>query len=103
MVETRIESLDGESIRSGGETWTFTGDLEVKQNGDALTAIARKSERVRGNRGSLKFSLVDGASLNPGNLGDVDVTLERDGGTPVLAVRRPHGTSRYELTSVRYD
>lgn len=104
MVEMHVTALDGAELRYGGNTWQLTGDVEVTQNGESIRIFARQSERVRGTTGVLKFTLTDGStSLNPGNLEDLSVTLSVDGEDYHLVVDRDHDTSRFVLSSVRYD
>lgn len=104
MVETHLQQLAGEQIRYNKDAWEFTGTVDVKQNGEVLEAEARKPDRVRRNRGTLRFNLQNPpASFNPGNLGEFDVEIERDGNDRLLVVRRSHATNRYRLDSMSYD
>lgn len=104
MAEIHIPQLEGERIRYNDDTWEFTGELAIKQNGEVIEATARKPDRVRGNSGLLRFRLDDQpASINPGNPGVVDVELERDGTATVLRLIRPNASDRYTISSLRYD
>lgn len=99
-----MPELAGETLRYRDATWELTGKLEVKRNGEVIHAEARNENRVRGNAGTLSFALRDSnASLNPGNLGEIDVELRRLEDGHDLVVRRNHGTTRYRLTSLRTD
>ncbi|MFU8868116.1 hypothetical protein [Natronococcus sp.] len=104
MVEAHLPELDGEQIRYNDDTWEFTGAIDVKQNGNRIHAAAKKPDRVRGNTGTLNFTLDDPpASLNPGNLGDLRCELEQEAAGPVLVVDRNHTADRYTLDSLSYD
>lgn len=104
MARTEIADLDGTELRYNGDTWLLTGVIDVIRNGEGIDAEARKSERVRGNRARLQFSLQEPpASINPGNPGDLDVAVERGDGGVFLVVHRPHTTDRYRLESVAYN
>lgn len=102
MVETHRPELEGQSLRYNGDRWELTGDLELKGNGELIVASAHERDRVRGNAGSLKFTLQNPpASLNPGNPGEFTADLVVDGAHR-LEITRGHTTDRYALTSLQY-
>lgn len=104
MVEIEKPELEGETVRYRGNTWELTGTLDLRRNGDLIQARARKSSRVRGNPGTLSFTLQDSsASLNPGNPGEFDVQLKRLEDAQYLVVLRNHATNHYRLSNLRYD
>lgn len=104
MAKTRVPELEGIEFRYSDDTWAFTGDLDVRQNGDVIDASARKTERVRRDEATMHFAVTDPpASLNPGNLGDFEATVERSDGQHTLTIRRPNATTRYRLESMNYD
>lgn len=104
MADTHHEELAGERVRYNEATWEFTGDLDVRRNGEVLHADVRKEDRVRGNSGTLRFTLQDPpSSINPGNLGSFDVELRKRDGSQYLVVDRRNATSLYRLDSMNYD
>lgn len=104
MVEAHLPELEGEQVRFNDDTWEFTGTIDVKQNGNRIHAAARKPERVRGNTGTLNFTLDDPpASLNPGNLGNLRCELQQAANGAVLLVDRTHTADSYTLNSLSYD
>lgn len=104
MVEAHFPELEGERIRYNDDTWEFTGTIDVKQNGDRIHAEAKKPERVRGNTGTLNFTLADPpGSLNPGNLGQFNCKLQAEANGSTLVIDRHHTTDRYNLDSMSYD
>lgn len=104
MVEIHITQLEDERIRYNGDTWAFTGDINVKQNGAVIEARATKPDRVRRSKGTMRFQLQNPpASLNPGNPGEFDVKLGLEGNDTVLELIRPHANDRYVLKSVSYN
>lgn len=103
MVEIEKPELEGEKVRYGGDTWELTGQLDVKRNGEAIDAEARKTDRVRGDTGTFSFDLQDPpASINPGNPGNFTAELESGDGDQHLVARRDHTTNRYTLKNLRY-
>lgn len=104
MVEIEKPELAGETLRYRDNTWELTGTIEVKRNGETIHAKARRADRVRGDAGTLSFTLQDStASLNPGNPGEFNVELEQLEDGQYLVVRRDHATTDYRLTSLQYD
>lgn len=104
MAEAHIAQLKDEQIRYNDDTWAFTGDISFKQNGSVIEARVRKPDRVRGSRGTMRFQLQNPpASINPGNLGEFDVDLTRDGTKAVLELSRPSTSDRYTVSNLRYD
>lgn len=103
MVTITAQRLEGERLRYRGDAWECTGTVDVRQNGEVLDVEARKADRVRGTMGTLSFRLENPpTSINPGNLGEVDMTLENDGGDQYLVVSRNHRTDRYLLKNLVY-
>lgn len=103
MVELHLTPLVGERARYHGETWTFTGDITIKQNGDLLEATATAAERSDATRGTLRFQLrTTPASINPGNPDIIGVELAREGGVTILELRRRRQRDRYAFSSVSY-
>ncbi len=103
MVTITAQRLEGERIRYRGDSWEFTGTVDVLQNGEVLDVEARKADRVRGTKGTLSFRLENPpTSINPGNLGDVDIELRNDDGGQFLVVSRNHRTDRYKLKNLIY-
>ena len=104
MVEIEKPELEGEQVQYGGDTWELTGQLDVKRNGEAINAEARKTDRVRGNTGVLTFDIQDApASINPGNPGDFTAELEPTDGDQYLVASRDHTTNHYKLKNLRYE
>lgn len=104
MAEFSVPQLEGEQVRYNGDTWEFTGEINVKQNGAVLEATARKADRVRGNRGTLQFQLTNPpASINPGNPGEFEVELTREAGKAHLRLVRAHTSDDYTIKSLRYQ
>lgn len=104
MAEVHVSQLAGEQIRYNGDTWEFTGDINIKQNGSVLQADAKISDRVRGSRGTFQFKLTNPpASINPGNPGEFDVELAQNGGQPLLRLVRSHTSDDYSIKSLRYQ
>lgn len=104
MVEAHLPELEGERIRYSDDTWEFTGTIDVKRNGDLIHAKAKKPDRVRGNSGTLSFTLANPpASLNPGNLGEFQCELQQGTDGPTLVIDRNHTADRYNLDSMSYD
>ncbi|MGM0605520.1 MAG: hypothetical protein ACQETB_07590 [Halobacteriota archaeon] len=104
MARTHISALDGESIRYNGDTWEFTGGVNVKRNGEAIHATVRNTDRVGGDDATFRFVLRDPpASINPGNMGHLSARLEpRDGGH-YLVVDRNHARNHYRLDNMSYS
>lgn len=104
MVETHVSQLAGERIRYNDDTWEFTGDIEITQNGSVIEATARKSDRVRKNLGTFRFQLQDPpGSINPGNVGEFGVKLEREGRDVLLVITRRRESDRYSIKSLHYN
>lgn len=104
MTETHVPELEGATVRYNGDTWEFTGKIDVRRNGEVIQAAVRKTDRVRASSGTLRFTLQDpSSSLNPGNLGAFDVELERGDDAQYLVVVRPNATGRYRLDSMNYS
>lgn len=103
MGERHLPELEGERVRHNDDTWELTGAIDIKQNGARIHAEATKSDRVRGNRGTLGFTLADPpASLNPGTSESLDGELQQTDDGYELVIGRRHTTSRYELNNVSY-
>ncbi|WP_101296776.1 hypothetical protein [Halegenticoccus soli] len=103
MTETHVQELEGERVRYNGDAWEFTGTIDVKRNGEVIHVEARKAERVRGDKATLRFTLQNPpASINPGNLGDFGVELQRREDGQYLVVSRTHATNRYRLDNMNY-
>jgi hypothetical protein len=104
MVETHWEDIRGAELRYDDHTWELTGDVDVAENGRLLGVTARQTDGVRHETARLYFGLeADGASLNPGNLGDQFDSIERRGDRQFLVVRKERRTYRYELRRVAYE
>ncbi|WP_255171528.1 hypothetical protein [Natrononativus amylolyticus] len=104
MAEIHAADLEGERIRYNDDTWEFTGTLDVKRNGELIHAEAKKPDRVRKNRGTLSFTLQNPpASINPGNLGSVGISLEERDDGQYLVAARPNATNTYKLDSLSYS
>lgn len=103
MVTIAAPRLAGERIRYRGDTWECTGSVDVRQNGAVLDVEAKKADRVRGDTATLSFRLDEPpSSLNPGNLGDVDLELRLENGEQQLFVSRNHRTDLYTLKNLIY-
>lgn len=104
MADVTIPQLEGERVRYNDDTWELTGKISFQQNGSVIEAAARKPDRVRGSRGQLRFKLQNPpASINPGNPGEFDIDLTRDGRSTSLVLTRPSGSNRYSIVSLRYE
>jgi len=104
MATFHVNDIEGEQIRFNDDTWELTGDIDVLQNGDVLKVTARKPERVRGNTAMISFKLQNPpASINPGNLGDIDVEVERTADGIELVVTRRHTSNRYRAKNLTYS
>ena len=104
MVEAHWEGVRGEEMRFRDETWELTGDVDLRGTGEVVQARARRVDGVKHEGATLQFGLDDaGESLNPGSVGDVSASLEREGERRYLVVERDPRTYRYELQSLEYD
>lgn len=104
MDETQWPELAGTELEYGDHTWELTGTVEIGEIGDVLSVRAKQVDDVRQPKASLRFGLRDGSSsLNPGNLGNHFDSLEREGDTHVLVVKKEARTYRYELQGLEYE
>lgn len=79
MGDTYWNDLEGRELRYDDHTWRFTGNLDVRQSGDLLTATARQVDGSKGEQATLYFSIEDGPdSLNPGSSDANFDHIERD-------------------------
>lgn len=102
MVETTLSQITGERVRYHNDTWELTGDISIRRNGEVIDAKARQTDRGRNAR--LRFELqTKPRSINPGNLGNLDVDLKRDDQGPMLLLHRSNGTDRYRLDAMTYS
>lgn len=103
MVEVDVPAIAGEQLRYNNNTWKLTGTIAIERNGELIQAKAKKTERVRGSAGWLKFVLDSPpASLNPGNLAEFESELIEEGNDHFLLITRNDRTDRYLLTKMRY-
>jgi hypothetical protein len=104
MVDARWEDLRGTELRYDDHTWELTGEVELRETGELLRVRARQVDGVRGRTATLQFGL-DGAgeSLNPGDLGEVFASLERERSRHYVVVRKDPRRYRYELHSLEYE
>ena len=104
MVDARWEDVRGAELRYHDHTWELTGEVDVQETGERLRARARRADGVKHEHATLQFGIVDeGDSLNPGDLGDVFVSLETEGDRHYLEVRKEPRTYRYGLHSIEYE
>jgi len=104
MVEARWEDIRGRDVRFRGERWELTGEVDVLGTGERLRARARQVDDEKHRRAALLFGLDEpGESLNPGDLEDVFVRVEREGGESYLVARKEPRTYRYVLRSLEYE
>lgn len=101
MVESHWEELRGEELRYNDRAWELTGDVEIRKSGELLAVDARQADDVRHRGATLYFGLENPTdSLNPGNLGDYSVRLERTEDDQYLVVTGETRTYRYELRRI---
>lgn len=102
MVETTLSQLSGERVRYHDDTWVMTGEITIRRNGEVIDAAANQEDRGRSAR--LRFELQNKPrSVNPGNVGNLDVDLKRDDDGPMLLLHRSNGTDRYRLDAMTYS
>ena len=103
MVETQWVELGGRELRYLDHTWTLTGAVDVKENGELLAVEASQVDDVRRPSAILYFGLENPPqSLNPGDLGEHFDHLERVDDTQHLVVKKEPRTYRYELHRLEY-
>jgi len=103
MVDAHWEDVRGKELRYGDHTWELTGDVEVLDTGKVIEARARRADGVRHEDATLRFGVDDGESLNPGDLDEVFVHVERERDRHYLVVRKEPRVYRYELHSLEYE
>lgn len=104
MVETRWTELQDKEIRYRDQTWTLTGNVDVRERGELLVVEVNQADDVRHKTAFLHFGIeAPGDSLNPGDLGEHFDRLERTKHAQYLIVKKDRRTYRYELQRLEFE
>lgn len=104
MVETHWDNIKERELRYSDRTWSLTGDVDVRRDGELLAVGAKRVDGVKREAATLYFGLDSPpGSLNPGNLGEHFSSLERDGDGHQLVIKNDRRTYRYVLQRLSYE